>query len=890
VGRLLAVAGTYYVGARAGLLLAEVNGQVTPLWPPTGIALAAFLVFGARVWPAVALGAFLANVAVGPVDVAAAIAVGNTAAPLVSLALLRRTRFDDRLARLRDAVTFVLLGALGGMAVSATWGTGTLVLLGGLPRSEAWTTWWVWWAGDAAGVLVFAPLLLLMREAPKLRSVPSKRWAEWALLMVASVALSVSSVLPEAGVLFVVIPLLVWAALRFGLAGAGPALLLAVVTADIAAGLQVGTFASGSVIDRMALLQAFVGVASLSALLVSALAAERRDDRLMAERALEARVQQRTEELTATVADLRRSEQRFRKLVDSAPEALVVVDPEGLITEANGKAAVLFGYAEEDLVGMSVDELIPAAHRATHAAHRAQFQAHPSDRPMGAGLTLQALRRDGVEVPIDVALSPMPGPEGQLVVVALRDITERLKAEASSRMLRETEQRSEQALEINDSVVQGLTTAAYSLDRGDTAAARRVVSATLDAARGVIANLMSPGSTVVPLPPQPDATSLKSQVPAPSPVRPVEGDVRVVIADDTEDIRALLRETLESVSGIEIVGEATNGLEAVRAAATLRPDLVLLDVSMPELNGMEALAQIRAEVPDTKVVMLSGYAQEQAAADALSLGAAAYVEKGGSLRRLITLISDLYPGRFGGVSASDVPLRRSAAPTTTNDYELDVLSTYVHELRSPLTVAMGVAEMLALRASLADGAPSADLTDRLTRSLQRISRLVDALSDAGRIGAGNLTLALEAVDVVDLVRARVRDASVALTGRAVEVSAEGEAVAPVDPFRIGQIVENLLSNAVKFSPAGSSIDVRVETRAGGIEISVSDLGPGVPEDKVHLLFGKFQRLGSRVPGSGLGLHLSREIARAHDGDLTYRPGPPCTFVLTLPRLVMARAG
>jgi signal transduction histidine kinase len=369
-----------------------------------------------------------------------------------------------------------------------------------------------------------------------------------------------------------------------------------------------------------------------------------------------------------------------------------------------------------------------------------------------------------------------------------------------------------------------------------------------------------------------------------------EGNLRIVIADDTDDIRALLRETLESVSGVEVVDEATNGVEAVRSVAALRPDLVLLDVSMPELNGMEALVQIRTANPDTKVVMLSGYAHDQAAADALALGAAAYVEKGGSLRRLVTLLSDLFPGRVRGVTAPVSPVTRPASPTAPSDYDLDVLSTYVHELRSPLTVAMGVAEMLALRASLADGAPSADLTGRLTRSLHRISRLVDALSDAGRIGAGNLTLALEAVDVVELVQARVRDASAVLSGRPVDISAEGEAVAPVDPFRIGQIVENLLSNAAKFSPAGSPITLRVETRADAIEISVADLGPGVPEDQVHLLFGKFQRLGSRVPGSGLGLHLSREIARAHDGDLTYRPGPPCTFVLTLPRLAMAQAG
>jgi len=889
--QVLAVAAAYYLGARAGLLLAEVNDQVTPLWPPTGIALAAFLVLGPRVWPGVALGAFVANAALGPLDVAAAIAVGNTLAPLVAYVLLRRAGFRTDLSRKRDAAALVLLGSMAGMAVSATLGTLTLVLAGSVPASAGWTTWWVWWAGDGAGVLVFTPLLLLLLDAPRLlRTTTTARRVEWVGLMAATLAISSLAVVPKAGILFVVIPVLVWTALRFGLAGASPALLITVVVIDIASGLEIGTFAMGSVLDRMARLEAFVGVSSISALLVAALVAERRSDRQSAERALEGRVEARTEELSATVARLQRSEhalrgseQRFRRLVDGAPDALLVVDRDGIVSLANTKAAKLFGCEEGQLVGLLIDNLVPEGSRAAHAANRDRFLTDPRDRPMGTGDVLRARRRDGSEFPVDVSLSPIPGPDGLLVVAAVRDLTERLKAEEAARLLRETEQRTEQALEINDHVVQGLSKAAYAIERGDPATASRAVSSTLVAARKVIANLVPPGSPVVALPPLPSAPSGESSA---APKQPgSSGRLRVVIADDTADLRAMVRAMLETLTNVEVVAEATNGLEAVQACISLQPDLLLLDLSMPVMNGMEALVQVRTCAPGTKVVVLSGYARDQAAVDALSRGAAAYVEKGGSGRRLVTLIEDLFPGRVQVAGATAVPEASAAEPRPpASEAAVDLVSVYVHELRNPLAAASGIAELLADELVRDGGAAHPELLPGLQRSLRKMNRLVDSLSEANRIGAGDLSLAIEPVDLVDLVRTSIRDDSELLDGRPVHMLAEGPAVIPADPFRIRQVIENLLSNAAKFSPRGTPIDVRVTSGPAKVAICVTDHGPGVPEEKRPLLFQRFQRLGTNVPGIGLGLYLSREIARAHHGDLEYRGEPACMFRLTLPRL------
>src|SRR5207302_7690293 len=115
------VVAAYWLAARLSLNLALVHGQVTPLWPPTGIALVAFLLIGRRAWPAVAIAAFAVNLPIGPTALwAAAIAAGNTFAPLVAAELLRRVGFHTELDRLRDAIAIILIGALGGMVISAT--------------------------------------------------------------------------------------------------------------------------------------------------------------------------------------------------------------------------------------------------------------------------------------------------------------------------------------------------------------------------------------------------------------------------------------------------------------------------------------------------------------------------------------------------------------------------------------------------------------------------------------------------------------------------------------------------------------------------------------------------------------------------------------------------
>lgn len=274
--RILAVAAVYYGSARLGLLQHLVRGQITPLWPPTGLALAALLFFGLRIWPGIALGAFLVNLSIGPTATAVlAIAAGNTAAPVCAYLMLRRVGFRQELDRLRDGLALVFLGALGGMLVSSTVGTTTLVLSGALERGF-WPAWSVWWTGDAMGVLVVTPLLLVLRRARWPVPADPARWAEAAALGVCTLGVTLLAVsVRNSPLLFLVFPCLIWAAFRFQLAGAAPCALAVSTLAVTAAAEELGPFAGRDLFANMVTLQAFNGATALTALLMAAVIAER---------------------------------------------------------------------------------------------------------------------------------------------------------------------------------------------------------------------------------------------------------------------------------------------------------------------------------------------------------------------------------------------------------------------------------------------------------------------------------------------------------------------------------------------------------------------------------------------------------------------------------------
>jgi integral membrane sensor domain MASE1 len=297
--RNLGVGAAYFVSAKLAWLIAMVgDGQVVPLWLPSGVALACLLVYGPTCWPGIMIGAVLANLATGPTLAAVVvISIGATLAPLLSWFLLTRVGFRTELDRFRDAVALVLLGSKAGMLVNATVGSVTLLVSGTMGPNLFWGTWLVWWFADAMGVVVVTPLLLMLARVSgwHFPARPRRLLEAIALPLVMTAAMAVVAV-SSMPVFFLAFPVIVWAALRFQLRGATPCVLIVSVIACCAAMRGMGPFAGMELVLKLVTLHALDASVALTGLLLSVVVVERAQALHAVERAVE--------QLTDTVATL----------------------------------------------------------------------------------------------------------------------------------------------------------------------------------------------------------------------------------------------------------------------------------------------------------------------------------------------------------------------------------------------------------------------------------------------------------------------------------------------------------------------------------------------------------------------------------------------------------
>jgi signal transduction histidine kinase len=311
---VLLIALAYCAAAIFGQSLSFSLRQVTAIWPPTGIAVAALVLYGYRVWPGIYLGTVTSQALVnGSLLVPALVAVGNTLGPVVARFWLGRMGFDRALASTRDIFYLVLFGAVLGMAVSASCGVASLAVTGIIPWSAYGSIWWIWWVGDAMGVLVVAPLILSWATRPEL-GWRGSRLAEFlglfgGLLLVSLIALAGAffhSAIPFQ-LQYAIFPFIIWVSLRFGIRETTTAIALVIGGAVWGAIHDRGPFTSGNLDQRLILLEMFTATATVTGYLLSAVSSERTRARRDLQRAydeLEHRVERRTEELAMANAVL----------------------------------------------------------------------------------------------------------------------------------------------------------------------------------------------------------------------------------------------------------------------------------------------------------------------------------------------------------------------------------------------------------------------------------------------------------------------------------------------------------------------------------------------------------------------------------------------------------
>ena len=406
---LLALA--YFVAGKLGLALAVVNASVSPVWPPTGIAFASFLLRGPQVWPAIFVGAFLVNVTTtGSVATSLGIALGNTlegrlGAELVRLFANGRGVFD----RARDVFKFVVLGGLFSTTVSATIGVSSLTLAGSADWREFPAIWFTWWLGDAVGALVVGPVLVLWSVRGGVPRSPARR-LEGIGLFATVVAVGALVFFGFVGqpLTFLCLPPLVWAAFRFGRREAAAAIAILSGLAIWGTVRGFGPFADGPPNESLLLLQAFLGTMAVMSILIAAVVAERKRDE-------------------AALAHL-------ASIVEFSDDAIVSKTLEGVVTSWNAGAERLYGYSAAEALGRPISIIIPPDRPNELLRVLARLKQGEHVQPYETA----RMRKDGTQVQVSITVSPLRSSSGNIIGASAigRDITEKKRAEAA---LRETE-------------------------------------------------------------------------------------------------------------------------------------------------------------------------------------------------------------------------------------------------------------------------------------------------------------------------------------------------------------------------------------------------------------------------------------------------------------------
>jgi len=396
------LAAIYFAAGKLGLSLAFVHANATAVWPPTGIALAAFLFLGPRVWPGVLIGAFLVNLTTaGSALSSAGIAVGNTLEGLLAAYLVERyANGRHAFERLRDVFRFAVLAALISPVVSATIGVTSLCTTGYAQWSDFGPIWLTWWLGDAGGALIVAPLLIVWGNDPHPPSLDRGRTFELVtfalalaftmLIVFGSVSLFVGKSYPTT---FLAFPVLVWAAFRFGPGLASIALVVLSGAAIWGTLRGFGPFGNLPPDEALLLLQAFMGVAAVMTLALAAAEVELR-------RAEAAKIAERDEfiavaahELKTPITSLRLAVQFLRREagrgaapdLDRLRDSLLTIESQSqrlgrLVTELLETVRLQAGRVVLDRRQADVVDLVAKAVRdaqATTSRHKLVLAAPP---------------------------------------------------------------------------------------------------------------------------------------------------------------------------------------------------------------------------------------------------------------------------------------------------------------------------------------------------------------------------------------------------------------------------------------------------------------------------------------------------------------------------------
>jgi signal transduction histidine kinase len=360
----------------------------------------------------------------------------------------------------------------------------------------------------------------------------------------------------------------------------------------------------------------------------------------------------------------------------------------------------------------------------------------------------------------------------------------------------------------------------------------------------------------------------------------------ILIVDDEEMHRLAARAYLET-AGFSVL-ESTCGEDCVRQAHTARPELIVLDVMMPGIDGFEVCRRIRSDsdLAHIPVLMVTGLGDEGSIERAFEVGATDFLVKPIKWSLLVYRVRFMLRHSLIERNTSHALHLAEAANRAKSSF----LANMGHELRTPLNAIIGFSDFMRSK-PLAPGAHK-EYAEHIYESGSRLLKIVNDVLELSRIDAGTTELNEDIVEIEPVVRASALLVAEQAASHGIKVFVsicEPVPLIRADEVRLKQILINLLSNAVKFTPCDGEIHLSVDQSPNGdVVFVVRDTGIGMASDDIPRIQQPFVQLDDvatkRYEGTGLGIPLALAIAKLHGGSLNFqsRQGMGTTVTLTLP--------
>ncbi|MDO9271358.1 MAG: EAL domain-containing protein [Methylobacter sp.] len=415
----LGVAVLYALLGLAVLACCSDNGVISIVWLPAGLALSVLLMGGKRYACGVFLGALVVNlITINSFWMAVAVAMSNTLEAFLGALLLKRYDiFNQFTLSTHNYLRLLIAGGIASV-MAALLGTATLVFSGFLTGETFFRYLTYWWRGDMLGIALITPMLLVWRRAPDNWSRPG-RLIEFVLLIVSAFLAGqmifigwMYDAVGDVAKAYWMFLFITWAAVRMGPHALVIILIMTAIQGFWGAQQGTGFFAEDIAKTYLASYWSYMMILSVTGMTLATYFVERR----RAEQTLTA------------------SEGYQRAIFNATPDAMLISDVRGIITQVNRQAELLLGYKLGELVGQSIEILVPEGFRPKHPELHAKYVAAPVTRPLGVGRTVQAQRKDGSSFDVDISVSPIKTEQGLFFASALRDVTLRKQADAHLRV------------------------------------------------------------------------------------------------------------------------------------------------------------------------------------------------------------------------------------------------------------------------------------------------------------------------------------------------------------------------------------------------------------------------------------------------------------------------